>query len=265
MFKNYKTGELFSYLGVTRDTLRFYEKKGLINPNKDNDNNYRNYDIYDVYRIMIIDFYKKRGLSIQQIKSVLKDTESANIDGIFSDKITELQKSILEQQSMLNRIMETRDFRLNLERYLNEFTLKTMPVYRINDEVSDFIAVEEYESVLEFSSMDDMLSKIMRHISFDNNGVIESSMYIVEPALDNCNKEVVIGNRECLYTIIEEKTVDKQKEINSDVMADMFARTQRYANQHDVNLTGEAYAIIRYITCDEGNINAYIEIFIPIK
>ncbi|GEM_PF-2448996 len=44
MYKKYQTKDLLKCLGVPRDTLRFYEKKGLLNPHKDSENNYRNYD-----------------------------------------------------------------------------------------------------------------------------------------------------------------------------------------------------------------------------
>ncbi|WP_160317717.1 MerR family transcriptional regulator [Pseudobacteroides cellulosolvens] len=46
MFKKYRTGELLKYLGVLRDTLRFYEEKGLLNPEKNDENNYRSYSVF---------------------------------------------------------------------------------------------------------------------------------------------------------------------------------------------------------------------------
>ncbi len=66
MYKKYQTKDLLKCLGVPRDTLRLYEKKGLLNPHKDSENNYRNYDVFDIFNIMIIDFYKKRGMTIKE-------------------------------------------------------------------------------------------------------------------------------------------------------------------------------------------------------
>ena len=54
MFKKYYTRDLLNFLGVSRDALRFYEEKGLLNPQKNSENNYRNYDVFDIYNLMII-------------------------------------------------------------------------------------------------------------------------------------------------------------------------------------------------------------------
>lgn len=95
MYKKYRTGELLEYLGITRDTLRFYEEKGLLNPHKCNDNNYRSYDIMDIYNIMILDFYKKRGMSINQLKELIKDSNFDDINSKLQNKKTELEKRYL--------------------------------------------------------------------------------------------------------------------------------------------------------------------------
>ena len=43
MKNRFLIGEVSEYLGVSRDTLRYYEKDGLIGPVKRTDNGYRNY------------------------------------------------------------------------------------------------------------------------------------------------------------------------------------------------------------------------------
>ncbi|MBT7542318.1 MAG: MerR family DNA-binding transcriptional regulator, partial [Gammaproteobacteria bacterium] len=49
-----KIGALASLAGVSRDTLRFYEKHGLITPDTRTDSGYRLYSETDVYRISFI-------------------------------------------------------------------------------------------------------------------------------------------------------------------------------------------------------------------
>ena len=50
----YNIGEVSKYLGISRDTLKFYENKGLINPKKNSGNGYREYDHFDIYDITTI-------------------------------------------------------------------------------------------------------------------------------------------------------------------------------------------------------------------
>lgn len=85
----YKTRELSEILGVTRDTLRYYEEKEILKPKQNEENNYRQYDMYDIYALMVTDFYKKRGLSINEVKELQSGSE-----------IEEL-KYLLEKKAML--------------------------------------------------------------------------------------------------------------------------------------------------------------------
>ena len=105
MLKKYRTGELLNYLGVSRDTLRFYEEKGLLSPKKNDDNNYRNYDMLDVYKIMSIDFYKKRGMSIHQIQDLQKKSTVQDIQSLLEKKKKELEKMIYDWQCMVQRFL----------------------------------------------------------------------------------------------------------------------------------------------------------------
>ncbi len=55
---------------------------------------------------------------------------------------------IYDWQCMVQRIEVTQEFSRDLISNLKVFSVKPMPLYRIIGEVSDFIAVEEYETVI---------------------------------------------------------------------------------------------------------------------
>lgn len=263
MYKKYRTGELLEYLGITRDTLRFYEERGLLNPQKCNDNNYRNYDIMDVYNIMIIDFYKKRGMSINQIQDLIKDSNFSDVKSQLQNKKNELEKMIFDMQCMAKRIEDTQIFMDEMMSNLGVFTVKPLPLYRVRGELSDFIAVEEYKNVLDVlnSNNDDMLSQILRYISFDENGVKSTKMLIVDTAGPLNEKEAdLLRYPRCLYTVSEELQPNYRQE---DLMTKMHRESAEQARSLGLRLTGEAFAMIRFITYHSKEIRAYIEVFIP--
>lgn len=264
LFKKYRTGELLKYLGVSRDTLRFYEEKGLLNPKKDDENNYRGYNIFDIFRIMIIDFYKKRGMTIQQIQNLLNKSELKDLQYLLENKKNELEKIVYDAQCMLKRIEETQKFSKDLSSNLNTFTLKPLPLYRVNGEVSDFTTFEEYENVIDIinSKNGDMLSQIMRYISFDQNSINGTKMIIVDTAEDKSDKGLFLKYPNCLYTVKEEIQPKKHP---IDLMEIMHKSSYEYANQHGLRLLGEAFAIIRLITYQQNETKSYMEIFIPFE
>ena len=268
MLKKYRTGELLNYLGVSRDTLRFYEEKGLLSPKKNDDNNYRNYDMLDVYKIMSIDFYKKRGMSIHQIQDLQKKSTVQDIQSLLEKKKKELEKMIYDWQCMVQRIEVTQEFSRDLISNLKVFSVKPMPLYRIIGEVSDFIAVEEYETVINMKNSNDsndLLSQIVRYISFNNDSVTGTKILVVEAAnaANEANdKNQYIQYPKCLYTV-EEEIQPPDEPVN--LIEEMYQISKEYAKLHGLRLLGEAFVMIRLITYKDNTSKTYMEIFIPFE
>ena len=67
-----KIGELAALASVSRDTLRFYEKQGLITPGKRNNVGYRLYSETDVNRVSFIISAKEVGFTLNEIHQLLE-------------------------------------------------------------------------------------------------------------------------------------------------------------------------------------------------
>ena len=92
---SYKIGEIAALLSVSRETLRFYEKRGLLRPEKSPQNSYRSYSLSDLYRLSDIIFYRQLDLSLDDIHYMLTNADLEAIMTILSEKQTALtQKSL---------------------------------------------------------------------------------------------------------------------------------------------------------------------------
>lgn len=67
-----KIGELATLARVSRDTLRFYEKHGLITPSDRNESGYRLYSDADAHRIGFIVSAKEVGFTLNEIHQLLE-------------------------------------------------------------------------------------------------------------------------------------------------------------------------------------------------
>ncbi len=103
-------GELAKKSGLSIDTIRFYEKKGLIDSEliKRRSNNYRDYSEVSLERLMLIQHAKRLGFTLIEIQEWIKDFES--------DQLT-----IDQKQSILGRKLE------QIEERIEE--LKIMKIY----------------------------------------------------------------------------------------------------------------------------------------
>lgn len=262
----YKTGQLSEILGLSRDALRYYEEKGIIKPRQKEENNYREYEFYDIYTLLVTDFYKKRNLSIKEVKKLQSGSEIDELEALLEEKVRELEETIRIKEYTLQKINETKEFCKDIKEHLNKYSLRSMPVYEIIGEISDFNAVQEFPIILENmdSIKDDILSKIMRKFTFDETGFLSTRMYIIE------NSEIVQKKEDrfyleypaCIYTIAEDGRYQNGTE---DVKIKIFESATEWAYQQGLKFEGVAFANTRLVAYHDNLERVFLEIFIPVK
>lgn len=99
-----KTKELEKQLGITKDTLRFYEKEGLIKPSRDS-NGYRHYSQEDIRILQIIIFFRSLELTIDEIKQLFDGTVS--ISNILIQKKDFLESVVENKKKTIDMIEHT--------------------------------------------------------------------------------------------------------------------------------------------------------------
>ena len=79
--------------GVSKRNIRFYEKEGLLTPERNPKNGYRSYDEADIRRIQLIKMLRMVDMPLEEIKQVLEDE-------------LEFKEAILNHQSRLEQKMQ---------------------------------------------------------------------------------------------------------------------------------------------------------------
>lgn len=262
----YRTSQLSEILGVSRDALRYYEEQGIINPKQNEANNYRQYDFYDIYTLMVTDFYKKRNLSIKEVKKLQVGSEIDELGALLENKASELEEAIRMKQYMLQKINETREFCEEVKKSLNQYSIRELPTHEVIGEISDFNAFLEYPVILENMDQmkDDILSKIMRKFTFDETGFLDTKMYIVEkPETKLKDKsKTYIEYSKCIYTIVED---GRYQNGNEDIKHNVFESTLNWGNEQRLKPKGIALANTRLITYLDNKERVFLEIFMPVE
>ena len=89
--------EIINEVGMTKRAVKYYEEKGLLSVEKDR-NGYRNYSAQDVETLKKISVYRKLGIGIKDIQSLLESGDKSILLRIYQEKLREkaLQESELE-------------------------------------------------------------------------------------------------------------------------------------------------------------------------
>lgn len=98
-----KIKEIEEKTHLSSKTIRFYEKKGLLEVTRDA-SGYRNYHEQDIIKLQNIKLYRKCGLSLQEIREV--QCGEKELENILYDKISEFNKQSLELSNQKNLCLE---------------------------------------------------------------------------------------------------------------------------------------------------------------
>lgn len=95
-------GQLAAQFGISRSTLLYYDRKGLLRPSARSAANYRLYTGKDVDRLKLILTYRSGGLSLQEIEKLLS-SRSGKSTSILTNRLRLLNEEIgkLRQQQQI--------------------------------------------------------------------------------------------------------------------------------------------------------------------
>ena len=69
-----KINEVESLVGITKRNIRFYEKEGLLTPNRNSKNGYRDYTEADITALRQVKLLRKLGVPLEEIRKMQRGT-----------------------------------------------------------------------------------------------------------------------------------------------------------------------------------------------
>jgi MerR family Zn(II)-responsive transcriptional regulator of zntA len=105
----YSIGELVKQLNINKETIRYYERIGLISETTRDKNGYRIYTKEDMGKIKFILIVKNFGFSLKEISMLIHDEiiceDIKSIRKIVEDKVNEINNKI-NQLDATKRLLE---------------------------------------------------------------------------------------------------------------------------------------------------------------
>ncbi len=105
-----KIGELAKRTQISVETLRYYEKESLLQPQLRTESGYRLYSLEDEHRLNFVLHAKKVGFSLSEIKELLalrlnKDSHTCEeVKNYTGQKMAEVQTKIADLQTMFKAL-----------------------------------------------------------------------------------------------------------------------------------------------------------------
>lgn len=170
-------GQMAALNHISEQTLRLYDRMGLLSPSKRGDNGYRYYDIKQSAVLDIIHYMKSLGISLKEIKQQLEQRDLGRIEAALREKQRQTEEEIRLlkcQRRALERTVES------LERYhaappdgtLQMEYIGTRQMYVTDTGINVYEHdVETYESMLR-DLQDSLVKNNLPQIYFCNAGTV---------------------------------------------------------------------------------------------
>ena len=105
-----KIGDIAKRLAVSTDTLRYYEKQGILTSSLRGSSGYRLYTKHDIAQLEFVLRAKKVGFTLNEIKELLaikvdkKSHSCQEVKQFTSEKISQVEEKITELSVILNSL-----------------------------------------------------------------------------------------------------------------------------------------------------------------
>ncbi|SHJ71127.1 MerR family transcriptional regulator [Tepidibacter formicigenes] len=132
MKKQYSINEIAQILNISTNKLRFYEKKGLINPVRDDTNNYRYYTEENLVKIQTILMYRTLNLTIKDIQNLMKNCTKNNTINHFYNQWEVINDEMQRMRLIKTCLEETMDLIYESDEY-NFLNSIIKSVKKLND------------------------------------------------------------------------------------------------------------------------------------
>ena len=123
----YQIGDIAKIVGLSCDTLRFYEKKGIIKTKKKS-NGYRCYSEEDLYRLMYIVYHRKMNSSLEEIDELLgKDVADGSMRDHVRQRLEEEKEELRRHTQAIARLRLVSKDLDSIEKGAKGFSLRPFP------------------------------------------------------------------------------------------------------------------------------------------
>ena len=275
----YKIGDVAKILGISPDLLRYYEKKGVVNPVKNKENDYRYYETRDTNFLIDCLFYKNFGFSIEETSDLVRNCSIEEISRRFGRNEKDLEAAIRRNQLLLRRSQEYRAAIARIPEHLGKCSFSRRPacIYYLNRRNQEFNTDP---------SMRRVTRQWLKYLPFSKRSFIVSQAELESPTPEenfqwgfSLSEEYaeILGARaeapvlripaqQCVYTVFSSP--------DSSFSPRYLGYAMDFLRSQGLSLCGDAYGNLLISACEDGplaitpgksQITGYFEAWLPVS
>ncbi len=267
----YSVSEAARILGVHPQTVRFYDKKGVIIPKKDKLTGRRTYSLYDVYQISFRKQFLNMKFTVDETERALHDFTLADFSSMVEKHRQTIEANMMIENARYQGILELQERVNNIPRFLDRFFFKNRPAVWRHPHIRNGILLEDDDSVKARKILMDLMPLTTYSLTFsfedtqtaNDETICAWDVALREPyaqqfGLNKIKGSNYVKSESCVYTIVKAEGKDMLK-WNS------LSKTLDFLKYNHLKISGNVYGnLIASVRDDTGNMMRYFEVWLPI-
>ncbi|MCK8487824.1 MerR family transcriptional regulator [Paenibacillus sp. MBLB2552] len=267
----YCIGEFSSLLGITRDTLRLYEKHDIVRPVKDHNNSYRYFNDLDARDLLMSRWYRSLQIPLQDVAGLIQNASLDDILDKMENSKQELEEQIRKSTMLLHKLGDLSREVQSMKRRLYECKLVDRPgLYRLKQtDKNDLLNTKGLEctinTLMELLPYSFYCFRIERESIESEAELLDYSWGLSISEDEVC--ELGIGLDEHLEYIPPSRCVSSVilAPQNEHFAIETFRFMLNYMAEHQYVISGAATGRLMLTENHEGTKRSFLEIHIPIE
>ncbi|WP_346916020.1 MerR family transcriptional regulator [Clostridium sp.] len=248
----YSIGKVEEICKITKKALRYYDKMGILSPDKVADESgYRYYSRKNLLSVPVIKYYKQSGFKLEEMRAFLKGTTYDFFDKSFRRKIDELRDLENEINLKIRSVKDWHELIVEAQMVI-ENNVRDVSIKYIDERKLIFL-----DQDFQYDYMDSIIN-----IEFNNyidciNNAITGPVIICFPSFEDkingrCSKMKIM--QETILKCKEEESIEFGGWLAAscyhigthETINNTYKRIQEWSEEHDYICSEESYE--RYVT-----------------
>ena len=267
----YKISEVSKILNIPIDTLRYLEKKDIVNPVKNYQNSYRFYDAWDINFLIEYKRFRSFDFSTSEVHDIMHHDSLMN----FIERIDEKQDYFEERQKYYHLLVKkNEEYRSALQRIKDDlwkcsFRQRPEMYYFIHRFNYQYVSKKQFAGLFEiwlnyFPFVEPIVEMQLEAINSRNNnndyqwGFSIRKEYADEFSIPLNDKVKYIDTTQCVYTII--CAGDR-----GSFSLTLLDKALAFIEENNYKLTGTVVGNLLTRVHEADGYSRYIEVWLPVE
>lgn len=268
LVKLHTISEVAKMLGLSSETIRYYESQGVIKPIRGEKNGYRYYGGWDIHMLTRARMYLLYGFTMEETASLLGHQNSKDVIADLSQQENVLEQEIILKVNQLRRIRQEQENIQCISKDMGKYQIKKNPaIYRLSmqdgyiakpeKEIREMVAKWMNKAPFLFSTALFRLEDIQSSTKTFSFGLGIEEEYANLLGIGSSKYVEYIPSQMCVYTVVPSRST---LALNADCLFDTF----NWMEKQNLKIEGDILTrVVLMLRPDEEYFNWH-QVWIPI-